>query len=309
MPESDRGGSSKTRLIVAASIAVTILLIASVGVGLFYQHGYEQEAANNARQYARETDQKVAETCRGVPAAQFPHCFAEARAEGQLEKRQAEHDQADLIAQRKAALWTSIMGIAALLGMGLSVVGVVVVWFTFRETRRGNEIQRRIGEAQTRSYISVTEAFADLSEEKVPQIGFTLKNSGQSPALKMRLKVTLTLHLVPEKGKPKSFEAVCKLGGIYSVPATDTLNVPAHGLAKPPAAFLDFKHLQGLVLIEYEWDDVFETRHPGKEVFAFLIQEWPGAPFWLESYHSYLATMENDKLRRMAKGEWKDKKP
>lgn len=277
-------------------------------MGLLQQAGYKQEAADNAGQYARYAEQKVGEACRGIPGSQLVRCFSEARIESELEKRQYEHDQADLVAQRKAALWTSIMGIAALLGMGLSVVGVVLVWITFRATREGNEIQKRIGEAQTKAYISVIEARGLLSDGNVPQFGFTIKNSGQSPAIKMRLRIEASFHRVM-KPDDLHFTAECKLSGIYSVPATDTLTVPLHAVERPPPEFFTPGYVQCFLLLECQWEDVFRARTTEKGIFAFLIQDdWPEGPFEILTYHAHLAQFENERVRREAKGEWKDEK-
>ena len=59
-----------------------------------------------------------------------------------LDGRDKQREYEDLVSQRKSALWAMIMGVAALAGMALSVVGVVLVWTTFNETRRANEIAK-----------------------------------------------------------------------------------------------------------------------------------------------------------------------
>jgi len=142
MPKGDRRGKHKTRLIVAASVAAAALILALVAVGFVYQSGYYQYAADQNRQYARDTEQKIGQACRGVVIDQRPKCLTEAHIEAAPEQRAYEHDQADLIAQRKAALWAEMMGIAALLGMGLSIVGVALVYVTFKATREAAESSR-----------------------------------------------------------------------------------------------------------------------------------------------------------------------
>jgi hypothetical protein len=273
---------------------------------LIEQAGYQQYAANQSSQYARYAEHKERQACSGVPGNQLPKCLAEARISTELDKRSYEHDQADLIAQRKAALWAEMMGLAALLGMGLSIVGVVLVYVTFRATREGNEIQKRIGEAQTRAYISVIQATAFLSQDKVPHFGFVIKNSGQSPALKMRLRIEAKFQKADAK-EPSEFTADVKLAGIYSVAATDTLEIPLRGVPRPPTRFLGPDSVQILLLLECEWEDVFGQRTTDKGVFALLLSEWPDAPFHLPTYHGYLVIMDNERLRREATGQWKAK--
>ena len=136
-----------------------IVALAASSIGLFYQAGYEKDAANSTREYARYAEQKVAQSCRGVPAIQMVSCFANARIEGQLQKRDQQRDQADLIAQRKSALWTTIMGVAALIGMALSAAGVFLVWRTFSAAREGNAISREAMMAENRAWIEIVPTF------------------------------------------------------------------------------------------------------------------------------------------------------
>jgi hypothetical protein len=179
-------------VIAAAAIAAILAIGCSIAVGLFNQAGYYQDAANEARQYARFADQKIGQACRGAPADQLVNCFAEARIQGDLDKHQSEHDQADLVAQRKSALWTEIMGIAALIGMGLSVVGVVLVWITFRETRRQANLAEQaltatqgVSAAELRAWVSIsirlTKVVADYHGIAV-DYEVVFKNIGQTAA-------------------------------------------------------------------------------------------------------------------------------
>jgi hypothetical protein len=80
------------------------------------------------------------------------------------------------------AVWTFLMGSAAIVGVLLSAFGVFLVWTTFTATRRGNEIAREVGEAQTRAYISVTGIKANVTDKGFFEIEFNVKNFGQSPA-------------------------------------------------------------------------------------------------------------------------------
>jgi hypothetical protein len=257
-----------------------VLLIASIGVGVFHERGYQQEAANNTRQYAAYAEYKVGEACAGVAAPQLSHCRAEARAEGELEKRQYEHDEADLIAQRKAALWTSIMGIAALLGMGLSIVGVVLVYVTFRATRDGNKISERIGEAQTRAYMSVTACKLTFRDGK-PSIRPTIRNSGQSPALAVRWQGTI--HISPDGDYP--------VGSGETDPEfrNHTLDIPAQGereaLYYPCVDFaLSRADLEAftndiavvvIVAVEARGKDVFGNPISGADEFIHVLHKPP----------------------------------
>jgi hypothetical protein len=135
-PRSDEGLGA--RLIAAAIIFASV----AAGIGVLYQSRYDQDAANHIREYAKYSDQKIAEACRGVSEIELVHCFSDARIKSELEKRENQHNEADLIAQRRTALWTTIMGIAALIGMALSAAGVLLVWRTFRAAHQANQIAK-----------------------------------------------------------------------------------------------------------------------------------------------------------------------
>lgn len=97
---------SGARLIAGALIVASI----AAGIGVFYQGRYDKSAADNTREYVEYANQEVAQACRGVPEIQLVDCFADARIKGELKKRDKQHDEAELVTQRKSALWTTIMG-------------------------------------------------------------------------------------------------------------------------------------------------------------------------------------------------------
>ena len=75
---SSNGGGLGPALI---AVALVIALIGA-GIGLFYQTRYDDDAANRAAEYSRYTKEKVAHSCRGIPALEVVYCFAKARIEG-----------------------------------------------------------------------------------------------------------------------------------------------------------------------------------------------------------------------------------
>jgi len=101
----------------------------------------------------------------------------------------------DLAAQNTMALWTMVVGIAAVISLGVTTAGVIAVWRTLEQTRKAVEATsagtqamqeaaqqaERIGQAQTRAYISVSGA-EYIHEKRDLFIEVRLKNTGQSPA-------------------------------------------------------------------------------------------------------------------------------
>ncbi len=142
MPDGNRlkrPSAKLVGLVVALSLA-GLSLGAGVFFGLSQQTAYEQEARHRSAEYAKYARNKVADACVSVVSANQAVCKRQAETEYHLQKHDNDRNEYDLVAQRKSALWTAIMGIAALIGMGLSSVGVWLVWTTFRETRRTAEI-------------------------------------------------------------------------------------------------------------------------------------------------------------------------
>jgi hypothetical protein len=188
MPEGNRDRNRQIRLTLAAAFVAGVLLSLPLAIGIVSEARYQHYAANETTQYASYADQKASQSCRGVPAAQFQNCLAEARIEAELEKRSYKHDQTDLIAQRKAALWAQMMGVAALIGMWLSIVGIVFLWVNYLQSQEANRISRQTAELQLRPYVYIgDEATLDLPFGPRSKVKFTVKNYGYSPAMNLKL--------------------------------------------------------------------------------------------------------------------------
>lgn len=101
--------------------------------------------------------------------------------------RENQRSEQELVAQQSSARWTAVAGGAAGLGFIVSLVGIALVWTTFRETRRSNIIAREMGEAQIRCYINITGAGIQFLGPDRILIGTDIKNGGQSPARNVRI--------------------------------------------------------------------------------------------------------------------------
>jgi hypothetical protein len=117
--------------------ALFVLLAAPfIGWGLSKSAEYQREADYHAAEYARDTYEKVGKSCLRLAPVDKAQCIAEAY----HERRANERDEQDLVAQRQSALWAYVMGAAAVIGMWLSAIGVLLVWTTFRATKEANAI-------------------------------------------------------------------------------------------------------------------------------------------------------------------------
>jgi hypothetical protein len=133
MYDGDRSNKSKTRLI-QAGIAATLLVVIFTGLGVWWQSGYHQNAGNKAAQYERWSKNEIRTGCVSFGSLPKAECTYKAKQAAQENKR-AEYD---LYAQRTSALWAGIMAVAALVGIGLSGVGVYLVYTTFEATKQAN---------------------------------------------------------------------------------------------------------------------------------------------------------------------------
>jgi ElaB/YqjD/DUF883 family membrane-anchored ribosome-binding protein len=187
--------SSYRRSIYLAGLTVTALLASIVGMLLYteaqqLQGLYEHQAEQRAEHY-RERAHVARERCgRIVPASEKADCVREERDAA----RQGEREAYDLQAQLVTSAWTRAMGIAAIIGMAVGIVGVGLVLITFRETRKAaeaareaNKIARDSTERQLRAYITIEEVeVRDFLPGGFPVYSCMLKNAGQTPALDVR---------------------------------------------------------------------------------------------------------------------------
>jgi hypothetical protein len=191
MPRGGWGKRISASLATWLAAAIAILSIGGgIGYGLFQQSAYEQSAKEDAADYAKHAANQINQSCAGVAKSELPICVAKEKSEYYLKTRDNRRDYADLVAQRKSALWTFVMGVAALIGMGLSVVGVFLVYTTFHETRKANSISRESVYRQLRAYVTI-----DGSEHRHKDgwdwVTLTLHNSGSTPATRVKIVSTM----------------------------------------------------------------------------------------------------------------------
>jgi hypothetical protein len=112
---------------------------------------YEHSAADASTHYAENAEKLIGYACRPLTAAEKQKCIDQA----EQFARENQRIEQDLAAQKVTAWWTKIMGIAALIGMGLSAVGVWLVKTTFDETRKSNAIAQRALLIENRPWLVV----------------------------------------------------------------------------------------------------------------------------------------------------------
>lgn len=172
---------------LAIVAAVLWLLVRDLSaVDLAYSHA----AADASVKYERDADAYVKKTC--FP----PSGFGEVNCAGKADeaKREGQRKEQDLAAQNITAWWTKIMGIAALIGMGLSAVGVWLVKTTFDETRLANVLAESHQRARMKPLLEV----GNLDADGLLPCGIKGENIGVSVAL----NVSATFRLLNSRGDP-----------------------------------------------------------------------------------------------------------
>ena len=182
------------------SILVTLGGLAIVASALFLlirdlstvDSAYSHSAADAAVEYERDAQAYIKETCFTSTGLREPDCTTKAHEA----KREGQRKEQDLAAQNITAWWTKVMGIAALIGMALSAVGVWLVKTTFDETRKSNEISSWIAKQQLRPYVHCTKIIcgdgtADIDGKYVDSLSYltNFENFGQTPAKSVTLSV------------------------------------------------------------------------------------------------------------------------
>lgn len=179
----------------ATKLGFVVALIVAVGAigwgwnyGLRQERTYEQEARQAHADQTENGCYQIAQTkvqSATVKEADGKPCTPDEKAKQENDNRR---DYADLVAQRSSALWAKIMGIAALIGMGLSLVGVALVWTTFRETRKANDISR----ASQRPWLDAEiklHGISKVASGYALRIEVVIENVGSTPANHVRCSV------------------------------------------------------------------------------------------------------------------------
>ncbi len=153
---SNSSGSQFSKVGLIRSIIVAILFVAVLTVaGWCKQLEYYQQASDQATKHQRWAKDEIERGCPSFGKVSKAECSYQAKQSADEDER-AEYD---LYAQRSSALWAAIMALAALLGIGLSGVGMYLVWTTFREAKRSADEAERNVEA----FISVERAWLEAS--------------------------------------------------------------------------------------------------------------------------------------------------
>jgi hypothetical protein len=234
--------------------------------------GHRQQQIQDANEQETSTPQKLETNCSSLSGVELVRCVA-----SQIEaQREARHDAQDLVAQQQSAQWATVAALTAIGGLVATIIGVIFVWQSLGKTaealrlaRKANKIARKLGQAQTRAYLSITK-LALRVEGGAPFIDVTVANAGQSPARKV--EVVIKYDFTGVSGPPSNeFPSAHGHGVLWidDIPADEergvTNTTPANMTIGDPTIWDENMLISsaGLDVVAYA-DDVF-----GAEITAY----------------------------------------
>lgn len=188
MTRVDRGKHVKTGLAGLAIAAALVFGVATINYGVSRDAMYKRQADEHSRVNAAYTDNQIRLSCFPLSSVRETECIQNEREEYRRDRR----EELDLVAQRMSANWARLMGGAAVLGMVLSAIGIILVWITFRATKRANEIAQDQLHASTRPIVVFDEQILRQEGDEFAA-GFKFKNIGKDPAMIMECSLTRRL--------------------------------------------------------------------------------------------------------------------
>lgn len=142
----------------------------------------KQEAANKAHIERDNAEYAIKWVCSSPSAEK--DCVAKTRQTQNENTRNAE----DLGAQKLSAWWAQVMAVAALIGMGLSAVGVWLVKTTFDEARKSNRIAIRNAMMAYGADVYIVSANVKIANNEFI-VSLNLKNASNYRANKVQIKI------------------------------------------------------------------------------------------------------------------------
>lgn len=239
----------RSKFITIAGLAlVTILLSFLVRDLSAVDSAYRHAAADSSIKYQRNSEAYIKERCFSPAGLREVDCAAEAREAA----REGQRKEQDLAAQNITAWWTKVMGIAALIGMALSAVGVWLVKTTFDETQKAN-VLTKLGQ---RPWLSVEVKEIGplrIDENRCYMIDHALSvtNTGGRPATKICDMVAVATSIEEiTNDHEKLTEAISRALAPSAVEPFDA-RAPLFGYQRMVDAWFDPEKQHFLVIVIY----------------------------------------------------------
>lgn len=175
------------------------------------------------------------------------------------------------------AKWAMAMFIVSAIGTTVGLVGIVFVFRTLKATRKGNKINREIGEAQTRAYLSPGAGTFRVTLNGAT-LNVTISNFGQSPAQQVDLWARLMMPNMDSTGNhDQLLYSEWRRSGIVGIGAGqdgEAMFLFASGSA--PKEIFRGQHANKFYVsaqCRMEWVDVFGKRWPADFFVTEAVKE------------------------------------
>ena len=291
--------SSGLRLFIGTSV---IALIGAIALALLLQPQQPNFAGDRGYQEQPAGYRAGGSSCEPAKVRSLPIRLRQSKADSCAEAEE-QHREAtnNLIEARRAAIateagaiYTAIQARIEAFGAGLGFLTLIAAIAAAAFARKaavhtGESVEeaRRIGEAQTRAYLSVGKCKVLYANGK-PRVRPTIANSGQSPAMNVNW-TALVSHFVSEPKRLRETE----VNGEYAMFECD---IPAHGEHEMlPSDSQDFgfdadeiavlkagKPLSIEVLVRARGTDVFGSRVSADAAFIEIFTTFPTNNSWVQ---------------------------
>lgn len=139
-----------------------------------YQREHEIQRAEQS-DYSTVTAKEYFHLCVDEnPSTKRPISWLECAIDAVTANKEDQRAGYDLRAQQDMALWAFSILLVSIIGVIVSIGGLIGLFWTLRETRR-------IGQAQVRAYPAITRGRIKVSPDKAVFVSTEIKNFGQSP--------------------------------------------------------------------------------------------------------------------------------
>lgn len=165
----------KRALIAIVGLIVTVGLLVVLTHLTTVDRAYENDAAQAAHISSQRADYMIGQHCRRLPPPAAQECAYQAR----NTEEQQQREERELAAQRQTAWWTKWMGVAAIVGIAVGIIGAWLIYITYRTSVQ-------TAERELRPYLLFDDATIEYAGETaghgIWRFGFKLVNYGQTPA-------------------------------------------------------------------------------------------------------------------------------
>lgn len=190
MPNSDwfkRHKDNLAKWLLRVLITIVVLVVGGAAIvrGLAEQSEYEWAAYQRKAEYTTESYSPAYEACLSLSGPSQSDCITEAN----NEYRENDRKEQDLVAQQTTAVWTFLMGCAAIVGMMLSGLGVYLVWTTFAETRKANQIALNSATHEFGASLIIQKANIQIESDAI-EMHLTIVNVGRGSANDIEISAT-----------------------------------------------------------------------------------------------------------------------